>query len=58
VNSAVYTPSLRTNVGVRQTQITNAIQTAIPNMLQNVWNEFDYRIDIIQASEVGHIEHL
>jgi hypothetical protein len=27
-------------------------------MLQHVWQEFDYRIDICSVTKGGHIEHL
>jgi hypothetical protein len=27
-------------------------------MLQNVWNELDYRLDVCRVTQGAHIEHL
>jgi len=35
-----------------------AIETIIADMLQTVWNELDYRVDICRITNGAHIEHL
>ena len=39
-------------------RITTALQTATKDMLQRVWEELEYRIDMCRVSGGGHIEHL
>ena len=34
-----------------------AIETITADMLQTVWNEFDYRVDVCRITNVAHIEH-
>jgi hypothetical protein len=35
-----------------------AVSTVDRQMLQRVWQELDYRIDICRVTKGGHIEHL
>ena len=35
-----------------------AIQTITADMLQTVWNELDYRVDVCRITKGAHIEHL
>ena len=35
-----------------------AIETITADMLQTVWNELDYRIDVCRITKGAHIEHL
>ena len=35
-----------------------AIETITDDMLQTVWNELDYRVDVCRITKVAHIEHL
>jgi hypothetical protein len=37
-------------------RITNAISTITPDMLQCVWIETDYRLDIVRATNCVHVE--
>ena len=44
----------RSLLGWRQT----AIETIIADMLQTVWKELDYRVDVYRITMGVHIEHL
>ena len=35
-----------------------AIETIAADMLQTVWNELDYRVDVCRITKGAHIEHL
>jgi len=35
-----------------------AIETITTDMLQTVWNELDYRVDVCRITKGAHIEHL
>jgi hypothetical protein len=39
-------------------RIVEAVAAIDCQMLQRVWQELDYRIDICYVTKVGHIEHL
>jgi hypothetical protein len=39
-------------------RITTAIETTDRNMLERVWAELDYRLDICRVMNGAHIEHL
>jgi len=39
-------------------RITTAIETITSDMLQTVWNEFDYRVDVCRITKAAHVEHL
>jgi hypothetical protein len=39
-------------------RIVEAVAAIDRQILQRVWQELDYRIDISRVTEVGHIEHL
>jgi len=47
VNGVLYVLPLPAKVEELKTRITIAIQFVTPDMLQNGWNEFDYRVDVI-----------
>jgi hypothetical protein len=38
--------------------IMEAVAAVDCQMLQHVWQELDYRIDICRVTKGGHIEHL
>ena len=40
------------------TRIRTAIETITADMLQTVWNELDYRVDVRRITKGAHIEHL
>lgn len=58
VKDMVYRPPLPATIDDLKRKITVAIQTVTPDMLQRVWNELEYRVDIARVSGGGHIEHL
>ena len=35
-----------------------AIEAITADMLQTVWNELDYRVDVCRITKGAHIEHL
>ena len=39
-------------------RIRTAIETITADMLQTVWNELDYRVDVCRITEGAYIEHL
>jgi hypothetical protein len=39
-------------------RIVEAVDVIDRQMLQRVWQELDYRIDICRVTKGGHIEHL
>jgi hypothetical protein len=39
-------------------RITAAVETIDRNMLQRVWDELDYRLDICRVTNGTHIEHV
>jgi len=39
-------------------QIRTAIGTVTADMIQTVWNELDYRVDVCRITKGAHIEHL
>ncbi|KAJ8866019.1 hypothetical protein PR048_033543 [Dryococelus australis] len=51
-------PPLPANIDDIETRITDAIQTVTPDKLTRVWNEFEYRVDVVRAARRRHIEHL
>ena len=48
VKDQVYVPS----------SAISAIQTITADMLQTVWNELDYRVDVCRITKCAHVEHL
>jgi hypothetical protein len=36
----------------------NAIETITADMLEKVWKECDYRVDVCRITKGAHIEHL
>ena len=39
-------------------RIRTAIETITADMLQTVWNELDYRVDVCRITKCAHIKHL
>jgi len=39
-------------------RIRDAIETITADMLQTVWNELDYHVDVYRITKGAHIEHL
>src|SRR5215469_14392144 len=56
VKDRVYVPPLPATVDELQERITAAVNSVTPNMLQRVWSELDYCIDVCRVTRRGHIE--
>jgi hypothetical protein len=39
-------------------RISHVINSVDRDMLQRVWDEFSYRLDVVRTAGGGHIEHL
>ena len=39
-------------------QIRTAIETITVDVIQTIWNELDYRVDVCRITKGAHIEHL
>jgi len=49
---------LRASIPEVQVRFITAIETITAEMLQTVWNELDYRVDVCRITKGAHIEHL
>jgi len=58
VKDQVYVPPLPASIPELKVRIRTAIETITADMLQTVWNELDYRVDICRITNGAHIEHL
>lgn len=58
VKDAVYIPPLPSTLDELKNRIKTAVESITKDMLQEVWNEFDYRLDVIRVTKGAHIEHL
>jgi len=56
VKDRVYVPPLPATVDELQERITAAVKSVTPDMLQRVWPELDYHIDVCRVTRGGHIE--
>jgi len=56
----VYVPPLPASIPEMKVRIRTAIETITADMLQTVWNELDYRVDVCRITKVAYtsIEHL
>jgi len=54
----VYVPPLPTSIPEVKVRIRTAIETITADMLQTVWNELDYRVDVRRIAKGAYIEHL
>jgi len=54
----VYVPSLPSSIPELKVRIRTAIETITADMLQTLWNEFEYRVDVCRITKDAHIEHL
>ena len=54
----VYVTSLPESIPELKVRIRTAIETITADMLQTVWNELDYRVDVCRITKGAHIEHL
>jgi len=58
VKHQVYVPPLPASIQELKVGIRTAIETITADMLQTVWNEFDYRVDVCRITNGAHTEHL
>uniref|UniRef100_UPI00358EB2A0 histone-lysine N-methyltransferase SETMAR-like n=1 Tax=Myxine glutinosa TaxID=7769 RepID=UPI00358EB2A0 len=58
VNDRVFVPPLATNLDDLKNRITAAVTSVKEDTLRDVWDEFNYRLDVVLAAGGGHIEHL
>jgi len=54
----VYVPPLPASIPELKVRIRTTIETITADMLQTVWNELDYRVDVCRITKGSHIEHL
>ena len=54
----VFVPLLPANIEEMKQRITAALETVTKDMLQRVWHELEYRLDVCRVTGVAHIEHL
>ena len=53
-----YVPPLPASIPELKVRIRTVIETITADMLQTVWNELDYCVDVCRISKGAHIEHL
>jgi len=58
VKDQVYIPPLPTSISELKVRIRTATETITADVLQTVWNELRYRVDVCRITKVAHIEHL
>jgi len=56
--SSLYVPPLPASIPELKVQIRTAIDTITADMLQTVWNELDYRVDVCRITNGADIEQL
>ena len=54
----VCVPPLPASIPELKVRIRTAIETITADLLQTVWNELDYRVDVYRITKGAHIEHL
>ena len=58
VKDQVYVPPLPASILELKVRIRTATETITTDMLETVWNELDYRVDVCRITKGAHIEHL
>jgi len=58
VKDQVHVPPLPAIIPELKVRIRTAIETITADMLQTVWNQLDYRVDVCRITKGAHIEHL
>ena len=51
-------PHLPASIPELKVRIRTTNETNTADMLQTVWNELDYRVDVCRITKGAHIEHL
>ena len=54
----VFVPPLPASIEEMKQKITAALETVTIDMLQRVWHELEYRLDVCTVTGGAHIEHL
>ena len=54
----VYDPPLPTSIPELKVRIRTAIEANTADMLQTVWNELAYRVDVCRITKGVYIQHL
>ena len=57
VKGLVFVPLLPANIEEMKHRITAALETVIKDMLQRVWHELEYRLNVCRVTSGAHIEH-
>jgi len=58
VKDQVYVPPLPASTPELKVRNRTAVETITADMLQTVWNELDYRVDVCGNTKGAYIEHL
>jgi len=58
VKDRVYVPPLPASIPELKVQIRTATETITADMLETVWNELEYRVDVCRITKDAHIDHL
>jgi len=58
VKDQVFVPPLPASIPELKLRIRTAIETITADMLQTVWNELDFSVDVCRITKAAHIEHL
>ena len=58
VKGLVFIPPLPANIEEMKQRNTAALENVTEDMLQRVWHELEYRLDVSRVTGGTHIEHL
>ncbi|GBM10426.1 hypothetical protein AVEN_263342-1 [Araneus ventricosus] len=58
VKDRVYVPLMPKTIEELKVRVCNALSSVTEQMLQNVWREMNYRLDVVRVTKGSHIEHL
>jgi len=58
IKDQVYVRPLPVSILELKVRIRTAIESITIDMLQTVWNELDYRVDVCRITKSAHIEQL
>jgi len=58
VKDQVYVPPLSASIPELKVRIKTAVETITAAMLQTVWNELDYHVDVCRITKGANIEQL
>jgi len=58
VKDQVYVPPLPESIPEEKVRIRTAIEIITADILQTLWNELDYGVNVCRITKGAHIEHL